>query len=120
MRPTTLSASTINGTDVVNLAGENLGDIKELMINVDNGRIEYAVLSFGGFLGIGDKLFAIPWEAFSIDKAKEQVILNANKEKLKSSPGFDKGNWPSHATHDYLTKVYSHYGYKPYWERERV
>jgi sporulation protein YlmC with PRC-barrel domain len=115
----TLSASSINGTTVENPSGENLGDIKDLMIDLSTGRIAYCVLSFGGFLGMGDKLFAIPWEAFAIDTEDEKFILNVPQEKLENAPGFDKGNWPDHATHEYLTRVYSHFGYKPYWTRTK-
>ncbi len=120
MTPITLSATSINGTDVVNATGDNLGDIKDLMINTTDGRIAYAVLSHGGFLGMGDKYFAIPWEAFTIDSAEEKFVLNVTKEKLDSAPGFDKDNWPNSASHEYLTKVYNHFGYRPYWESTRV
>lgn len=120
MRPRTLSSSSISGTTVVNKAGEELGKIKDLMINLKDGRIAYAVLSFGGFLGIGDKLFAMPWEAFNVDSKDEKFILNVSKEKLENAPGFDKDNWPTHANDDYLTRVYDHYGYRPYWSQPVV
>ena len=115
MTPRTLSASSINGTSVKNLAGTDLGNIQDLMINTNNGDIAYAVLSFGGFLGFGDKYFAIPWEAFTMDPYKECLVLSVPEEKLKNAPGFDKDNWPSHATHEHLTNVYNHYGYRPNW-----
>ena len=63
--PDFLSASTLKGDKVVNRAGEDLGKIEELMIDLRDGRIAFAVLSFGGFLGMGDKLFAIPWQAIN-------------------------------------------------------
>ncbi len=106
----TLSASSINGTDVVNPAGEDLGDIKDLMINLSDGRISYVVLSYGGFLGMGDKLFAVPWDSFTIDTAREKFMLNVSKEKLENAPGFDKDNWPNHPTHEYLTQVSTYFG----------
>lgn len=112
-----LSASSITGTNVKNAAGENLGDIKEVMIDTKNGTVAYAVLSFGGFLGMGDKLFAMPWDAFEVDTENEELILNVSKEKLENAPGFDKDNWPTTADRTYLTSVYTHYGYKPYWDR---
>ncbi len=111
-----LSASSINGTEVVNLQGESLGDIKDIVIDTNSGRINYAVLSFGGFLGIGDKYFAMPWEAFTINQEDEKFMLNVDKEKLEDAPGFDKDNWPTNSNHDYLTSVYKHYGYQPYWQ----
>lgn len=121
MIPQTLSSSSITGTTVVNAKGENLGNIKELMIDLDSGRVAYAVLSFGGFLGLGDKYFAMPWEAFRIDTQKEQFVLNVNKERLENAPGFDKDNWPNSAKHkDYLDSVYNHYGYTPYWRKTKA
>jgi sporulation protein YlmC with PRC-barrel domain len=116
MLPVNLSASTIIGTDVENPQGDNLGDIKEIMLDTTSGRISYAVISFGGFLGIGDKYFAVPWEAFSIDDDQETFILDVSKEKLENAPGFDKDNWPTNADHQYINSVYQHYGYRPHWE----
>jgi sporulation protein YlmC with PRC-barrel domain len=113
--PLALSTTTLKGTRVQNLAGEDLGKIEELMIDLNNGRIAYAVLSFGGFLGMGDKFFAIPWESLRIDTEKNVVILNVNKEMLESAPGFDKNNWPDTSEHAWLTDVYEYYGHDPYW-----
>ena len=92
-----LTASTLKGDKVVNHKGEDLGKIEEIMLDLDHGRIAYAVLSFGGFLGMGDKLFAIPWQAFAVDTAQKRLILNAKKELLEKATGFDKDNWPNMA-----------------------
>lgn len=113
-----LSATTLKGTNVTNPAGENLGDIKDIMIDYNSGNVAYVVISFGGFLGIGNKLFAVPMEALRVDKASEDIIMDVNKEKLENAPGFDSDNWPTTADREFLTEVHSHYGYKPYWERE--
>jgi len=106
------------GTNVTNKAGDNLGDIKDIMIDPSSGSVAYVVVSFGGFLGIGDKYFAIPMEAFQIDRTNEEFVLDVDKELLKNAPGFDKDNWPSAADRQFLTDIHSHYGYKPYWERQ--
>lgn len=66
--PRLMGADTLNGNDVYNRADENLGDIKEIMLDVANGKISYAVLSFGSFLGLGGKLFAVPWSALTLDR----------------------------------------------------
>lgn len=115
--PRVLSASTIIGDKVLNTAGEHLGNIKELMIDLDGGLIAYAVLSFGGFLGMGDKLFAIPWEALTVDTDNHSLILEIDKEVLKNAPGFDNDNWPDNAKYEagWLLGVYEYYGYSPYW-----
>jgi sporulation protein YlmC with PRC-barrel domain len=113
--PVVLSASTLNGDRVQNPAGEDLGKIEELMIDLDSGRVAYAVLSFGGFLSMGNNLFAIPWEALKVDTVNKIIILNVNKEMLESAPGFDKDHWPDTSEHAWLTDVYKYYGYDPYW-----
>ena len=110
-----LTASTLKGDKVVNHKGEDLGKIEEIMIDLDHGRIAFAVLSFGGFLGMGDKLFAIPWQAFAVDTAKKRLILNTKKELLEKAPGFDKDKWPNMADPVLGTQLYGYYGFKPYW-----
>src|SRR6266545_7966393 len=112
-----LSATAIIGNKVVNAKGEQLGSIKELMIDLDDGQIAYVVLSFGGFLGLGDKLFAIPLEALTFDTGEHTVILDLNKEVLRNAPGFDKDHWPDNAQYEagWLLDIYEYYGYLPYW-----
>ena len=116
-RPNVLSTSTLAGDTVVNMKGEDLGDIKDFMVDIDSGRIAYAVLSFGGFLGIGDKLFAIPFEALQLDPNKERFRLDITKDQLENAPGFDKDDWPSRPDYQFIDRVYTHYGYEPYSER---
>jgi sporulation protein YlmC with PRC-barrel domain len=111
-----LSGSSLKGDKVVNHQGEDLGKIEEIMIDLDRGRIAYAILSFGGFLGMGDKLFAIPWQAFGVDTTGKRLVLNADKELLKKAPGFDKSNWPNMADPAWGSTLYGYYGYKPYWD----
>lgn len=110
--PGLLSADSISDTKVYNLEGDKLGEIEELMINLSNGRVEYAVLEFHhGFLNMGEKLFAIPFQALQFDTQDEKIILNVSKDKLKNAPGFDKDNWPNFADQSFNTQVYSYYGY---------
>ena len=89
-----LSASTLAKNSVRNGLNENVGAIKEIMIDAPSGRVAYAVLAVGGFLGIGERLFAIPWEALTLDEDDKCFILDVDKERLKNAPGFDKDNWP--------------------------
>ena len=118
-----LSASTLIDNGVRNPAGEDLGDIEELMIDMNSGRIAYAVLSFDGFLGLGGKLFAIPWDALSLDTEEHKFVLNVDREQLENAPGFDKDNWPQTPGDDdgdaWLVEVYDYYGYRPYWRETR-
>jgi len=110
------SSSTISGDKVVNRQGEDLGDIKDLMIDVENGRVAYAVLEFGGFLGLGSKLFAVPLSAMELDPGNHRFIFDQSKETLKNAPGFDKDDWPNFSDRDWGTNVHAHYGVRPYWE----
>jgi sporulation protein YlmC with PRC-barrel domain len=114
--PEVLSADTLSGDDVVNDAGENLGEIRDIMIDVPSGRVAYAVLSFGGFLGMGNKLFAIPWQALQLDADNKRFILDMDKERLETAPGFDKDQWPSMADNEWARDVHEYYGQRPYWE----
>jgi PRC-barrel domain len=89
-----LSASTLTKDSVRNRLNEDVGSIKEIMIDVPSGRVAYAVLSVGGFLGMGDRLFAIPWESLVLDEDRKCFILDVDKSRLENAPGFDKSNWP--------------------------
>ncbi len=106
-----LSSSSITGDSVKNRAGEDLGNIQELMIDVSSGKIEYAVLSFGGILGLGDKYFAIPFNQLEVDHKNKCMILNADKERLKDAPGFDKDHWPNFADASFRDSINTHYGH---------
>jgi len=110
-----MAADTLTGDTVVNRQKENLGTIEHLMIDIEKGRVAYAVLSFGGFLGMGDKLFAIPWSALGLDTVEKQFILDVDKKLLERAPGFDKAHWPNMADPTWDAEVSTYYGAKPYW-----
>jgi sporulation protein YlmC with PRC-barrel domain len=111
-----VKGNTFIGADVKNPQGENLGDIKDIVIDRASGRIAYAVVSFGGFLGLGEKLFAVPWGAFAQPKAdKDTFVLAVDKERLKNAPGFDHNNWPQMASREWVTSLYTYYNVPPYW-----
>ena len=112
--PLLMGADTLIGDNVYNHKDEDLGDIKEIMLDMNSGRIAYAVLSFGGFLGIANKLFAVPWSALKLDAANKRFLLNVDKERLKSAPGFDKDDWPDMADPMWQNTVNSYYGTKSY------
>ncbi|KTA84428.1 PRC-barrel domain-containing protein [Aeromonas salmonicida] len=107
--PRVLSASTLNGDDVYNPSGEKLGSIKELMLDIDNGRVCYAVLSFGGFLSLGEKLFAVPWRALKVDTEKKCFVMDTDEEQMKNAPGFDSNSWPDMADTSWEKSINNYY-----------
>ena len=111
--PDLMGADTLVGNDVYNQEGEDLGDIKEIMLDMRNGKVGYAVLSFGGFLGMGEKLFAVPWDALTLDTENKRFVLNVEKDRLKNAPGFDKDNWPDMADQSWAKEIHSYYGRSP-------
>ena len=110
-----LSASTMQGTSVKGPTGNSLGDIKDLMIDLTTGRVAYAVVSFGGLLGIGSKLFAVPLQALKQDAADKSFVLDTTKEALENAHGFDEDHWPDFADRSWQTAVHEHYKTAPYW-----
>ncbi|MEX0899375.1 MAG: PRC-barrel domain-containing protein [Gammaproteobacteria bacterium] len=108
--PELMGADTLIGTDVFNHKEEGLGDIKEIMLDMSDGSVAYAVLSFGGFLGMADKLFAVPWSALILDTRNKRFLLNVEKDRLKDAPGFDKDDWPNMRDEVWANKVRSYYG----------
>ena len=115
-----VAANSVIGTSVQNRAKENLGTIKDLAIDFNEGCVAYAVLSFGGLLGLGDKLFAVPWDALMYDSDEKVFTLEVEKEELNDAPGFDKDNWPDMANEQWGRNVHEYYGIEPYWESTRV
>lgn len=111
--PALMGADTLLHNDVYNEQGESLGDIKELMLDMQTGRVAYAVLSFGGILGIGEKLFAVPWEALFLDTKNKRFTLNVRRERLENAPGFDKDRWPDMSDPTWATSIHTYYGTQP-------
>ena len=114
--PDVMDAATLKGDNVVNLAGESIGSLEHIMLDVQSGRIAYAVLSFGGIFGIGAKLFAIPWSILTMDAEEKRFVLDIDKERLENAPGFDKDHWPSMADSSWATRVHAYYNVRPYWD----
>jgi sporulation protein YlmC with PRC-barrel domain len=115
-----LAASTLESDKVRNSAGEHLGKVDEIMIDIPSGRVAYAVLSFGGVLRMGNKLFAVPWSALRVDEDEKCFILDVDKSKLEAAPGFDKDNWPDMADTTWASQIYSYYDVNPYWTEEKT
>lgn len=109
-----IGADALIGKDVYNYDDEHIGDVKEIMLNSATGEIAYVVLSFGGIFGLGEKLFAVPWKALTLDTANQTLILNECKERLEKAPGFDKNSWPNMAEINWVNKVHTFYQTRVY------
>lgn len=108
--PELMSAATLVGNAVRNPGGDELGDIKEIMLDMRTGRIGYAVMSFGGFLGMGGKLFAVPWDALTLDTTDKCFVLDVARARLHSAPGFNKDKWPNMADAAWAREIHAYYG----------
>jgi len=117
--PHLMGAATLIGNSVLNKEDVDLGDIKEIMLDMRNGRVSYAVLAFGGFFGMGEKLFAVPWEALKLDTENKRFVLDIAKDRLETAPGFDKSQWPNMADSTWAKGVHDYYGTKPYTDFTR-
>ncbi len=111
--PRLMGAETLVGNDVYNRQEEDLGDIKEIMLDVLAGRVSYAVLSYGGVFGMGEKLFAVPWEALTLDTVNKRFTLDVSKDRLASAPGFDKESWPNMSDQTWAKGIHTYYGTTP-------
>ena len=111
--PRLMGADTLLGNNVYNRKGKDLGDIKEIMLDMSNDKVCYAVLSFGGLLGMGEKLFAVPWKALRLNTVNKRFELDVEKDRLENAPGFDKGDWPDMADQSWVNEIHTYYGTKP-------
>src|SRR5580704_5916421 len=107
---------SIVGMRVLNNQREDLGKIEDIVVDTRDNRVNYAILSFGGLLGMGDKHFAIPWEALAFDLSEKVAVLNVDKDRLANAPGFEKDSWPDMSDTRWGATLHEHYGYKPYWD----
>ncbi|MDP2217074.1 MAG: PRC-barrel domain-containing protein [Methanolobus sp.] len=100
---------------VINPKGEDLGKVKEIMIDMRYGRVAYAVLTFSGLFGIAEKLFAVPWKSLVLRGEDDTFVLNVEKSILEDSVGFDRANWPLATERRWLCDLYEEYKCEPYW-----
>ena len=113
-----LTAKTLIGNAIKNNQGQSLGKVDDFMLDLEGGRVAYAVVNYGGVMGMGNKLLAVPWNAFELDTNDHTFILNIDREVLSSAEGFDKKNWPNAADRDWGQRTHQHYGTQPYWEEQ--
>lgn len=104
-----VKSGEITGVKVKNPTKEHLGEIAEVVIDKTSGKVSYLVLDFGGFLGFGNKFFAVPLNLFLYNNDEDCFILNVDKERLKNAPGFDKDHWPNFASPEFVTSMSDFY-----------
>jgi sporulation protein YlmC with PRC-barrel domain len=109
-----ISSEKVAGTAVYNAGGEEIGSIHDLMLDKQSGNVAYAVMSFGGFLGIGNKYHPLPWSLLKYDTQKGGYVVNLDKQQLEGAPAYDADVEPTWG-HNYDDKVYDYYGAQPYW-----
>ena len=110
-----IAGSKVTGTNVYNTVGESIGSIYDVMIDKKSGKVAYAVMSFGGFLGIGNEYHPLPWSMLKYDTGKGGYVVNLSKSQLEGAPRYPQGTDPGWGNRDYESKLHSYYGVGPYW-----
>jgi sporulation protein YlmC with PRC-barrel domain len=110
-----IAGAKVSGTSVYNKSGENIGAIHDVMIDKISGKVVYAVMSFGGFLGIGENYYPIPWSLLKYDVAQGGYLVDLSKSKLEGAPSYPIGTEPAWGDRDYETRLHGFYGAGPYW-----
>jgi sporulation protein YlmC with PRC-barrel domain len=110
-----IAASRVKGTAVYNPAGDRLGSIYDVMIDKRSGQVTYAIMSFGGFLGIGDSYHPLPWSVLKYDTGLGGYAVNLDKQTLEGAPYYEAGEAPNWQDRAYEKKVHDYYGADPYW-----
>jgi sporulation protein YlmC with PRC-barrel domain len=103
-------ATALLNDRVRNSAGEDLGRIEDLAIDPETGSIQYAILSFGGLLGVGNKLFPIPWSSLRMSASRDHVLFDIDKETIRRAPSFERDAWPDWSDPVWQRDIYDHYG----------
>ncbi|RQS76857.1 PRC-barrel domain containing protein [Burkholderia sp. Bp8963] len=116
--PDVMAAGTLAGNRVFTMEGDDVGKLKDVMLDVQSGQIAYAVVSSGGLLGIGDKLLAIPWGALTLDTERKCFVLPVPTERVRNAPGFAKDHWPAMADPSWAAALHEYYESSPYWLAE--
>ena len=112
---TLISAGKVQGTPVYNFAGESLGSIYDVMLDKKSGQVAYAIMSFGGFLGMGEAYHPLPWSLLKYDTEKGGSVVNLDRHQLEGAPSYPPGTDPGWGNRDYETRLHDYYGVGPYW-----
>ena len=115
-----ISSEKVTGTSVENTKGDSLGHIEEIMIDKISGRVGYAVLNYGSFLGMGGKLFALPWDILKYDTGRNAYVVGIPEDRLKNAPSFDAGTEPNWGDPQYTKELHDYYGSKADWYQSAI
>jgi hypothetical protein len=112
-----IPSDKVEGTDVFDPAGNKIGQIDHLMIEKVSGSVRYAIMTFGGFLGLGEGQYPLPWKAFRYDTNLGGYVTNVTEQQLKNAPEYDERSW---SDRDWETRLHQHFGSKPYWDESSM
>ena len=115
-----IAASKVQSTEVYNSEGESIGSIHDLMIDKISGNVAYAIMSFGGFLGIGNSYHPLPWPLLQYDTRKGGYVVDLDKAQLERAPSYDVGAEPAWDDPEYEAQIHDYYGVGPYWGAPRT
>lgn len=110
-----ISSEKVAGSKVENIKGDSLGHIEEIMVDKISGRVAYAVLNYGSFLGMGGKLFALPWDILKYNTDRDAYVIDLPEDRLKSAPSFEASDWPDLGNRDYGKRIHDYYGSRADW-----
>ena len=110
-----ISSEKVTDSNVENVRGDSLGHIHDIMIDKTSGRVAYAILKYGSFLGIGGKLFALPWDTLKYDTSRDAYLINIPDDRLKNAPSFDEGSEPNWGDAQYAKQIHDYYGSSADW-----
>ncbi len=110
-----IASNKVEGTEVYNRKGEHLGQVYNFMVDKYSGQVAYAVMSFGGFLGLGESYHPLPWKALTYDTRLGGYVVDLDKDKLQGAPSFSRNETPDWSNRDWGTRVHDYYGVQPYW-----
>ena len=114
------NAKSLIDADIFDTSGERLGGVEDLVVDVHNGTVAFVVVSVGGMLGMGGKLYAVPWQAVRLQPDHRQFILDVTGDRWKNAPGFDKSSWPDMSSEEFRNQIYGYYGGTARYSHERA
>ena len=110
-----ISAGKVQGTNVYNTGGDSLGEVYDVMIDKMSGKVAYAIMSFGGFLGIGERYHPLPWNTLKYDTRQGGYVVGLTRQQLEGAPTYARTETPAWGDRAYEKSIHDYYGTAPYW-----